>query len=129
MNLEDLPVREPLSTSGTLAGLRPCDGCCVDVQARTAPELKIPAFTALTAATENYLVDAGGVVLARDVPDSVLEADVFGVLLVECESAEFAGGLGRWLRYSGLGHWASLPLVRASGCYSTAGAVFMSEGI
>jgi hypothetical protein len=71
LNLDDLPVREPLPAAGTLAGLRPGNGGGDDVLASLVPVLEVLTFTALSATTENYLVEAGGVVLARDVPDAV----------------------------------------------------------
>jgi hypothetical protein len=99
LNLNDVSVRKTLATPGTLPGLRAGYGGCVDVLTRRVPALEILTFAALATTAENYLVDAGGVVLARDEPDTVLEGNLVGVLGVEvAASLNSGGGWWRWLR-------------------------------
>jgi hypothetical protein len=72
--------------------------------------LEIDAFARLASATDDYLVEGRVLVLARDVPDTVLEANLFAMVSVKLESAKFAGGWVRGLRYSGLRHGVAPPV-------------------
>jgi len=62
------------------------------VLAAAASVLEIPALASLAPTPQVDLVDRSRVVLGRDEPNTVLEADFFGVLLVELLAAKDAGG-------------------------------------
>jgi hypothetical protein len=93
LHLGDEVPRHTLSAAGAGSGLRASDCGSDNVLARLDVTVEAEVFTLanVTTTTEHYFVDTGAVVLRRDEPDAVLEADLFGVVSVEGESAKFAG--------------------------------------
>jgi hypothetical protein len=114
-DLVKIPAGEAPTATHTRSSPRPGDVGRVDVLASGTAVLEVHALAELAPKADDDLVEARRVVLGGDEPDAVLEPYFFGVLLVEGESAEFAGGFWRWVRYSGLRHGGLPPCGRASG--------------
>ena len=103
----ELPVPESPTTPRTRSGLSPGDGGSDDVLAAAAAVLEVCALARLAPAAQVDFVDGGRVVLGRDEPNAVLEADFFGVLVVEGLSSKDVAGDSRDVLEVG-GGWAHI---------------------
>jgi hypothetical protein len=88
----ELPVPEALTATHARCALRLCYRGGNNVLAAAALVLEVPAFAKFSPPADDDLVDGGGVVLAGDEPNTVLESNLFSVLAVELLAAKDAGG-------------------------------------
>jgi hypothetical protein len=128
VHLDHLTARQALGAAYTLASLSACDGGSHNVLAglEVAVKVEVLALAGLSA-TEANLVDAGTVMLRRYVPDTLLVADVLGVLCIESAASVDSGGglLERWVRYSLYCHQDNPLVVGPRGVGSTCGAILL----
>ncbi len=97
-DLEEIPPAEPTGAAGALSGLGARHGGGVDVLARDPAEAEVPAFARNALCADADFVDGGGRRERGDEPDAALEADLVGVVSVESDPANLAGGGARRLR-------------------------------